>query len=281
MKNVTLLNWTAVCLSSLAVNTAAHARADQPAVADKQDKTYSGIVASVEPGDRVLKVHGPFFSKAFKLGDSCGYVFLDSGSRSIDGLHAGQKVLVGYRTIDGLRIADVVTQQPMVFEGTVKDIDAQKQTMSVRHMGYEKTFNIAAGCPIDLYNHRSGTLANVQPGNRVTVTYETPHDNTVARRITQNSQIFTGQLTALDLNDRTAKASDVMARKKFNLAPTCVVVINGNTSANLRDIRLGERLEFDYVDVDGFSIVNRIAATPQSPSRMTASSSAPTAPAGY
>jgi hypothetical protein len=271
MKTRTLLDWTVFCLSALTVNAAAYARADQPAVSDKQDKTYSGTVLSVRPDDRVLKVRGLFTAKGFRLGDNCSYVFVDTGSGDINGLHAGQKVLVGYRTVDGLRIADLVEQKPMVFEGTVKAINAQNRTMTVRHMGLEKTFQIASGCPVDLYNHSNGTLANVQPGNRVTVTFEVPGGNEVAHRIAQTSQTFMGELTAIDLNERTAKASDVMARKRFEIAPGCVVVIDRNANANLRDVKLSERLEFDYVDVNGINIVNRIATTRQSSPSMTAS----------
>ena len=275
MNTIALSKWTAVCLSALTVNAAASARADQSAAADKQDRTYTGTVAAVDANEHILKVDGLLLHKDFNLGNTCSYVFLDSGSGAIGGLHPGQKVIVAYRKIDGVRVADLVEQQPMVFKGRVTEIDAKKRTMSVLHRGLEKTFQIAAGCPIDLYGNRSGTLANVQPGNRVTVTYETHYGGTVARRIDQTSQIFTGELTAIDMNDRTVKAKALLAQKKFNLAAHCVVVLNGKINANLRDVKLGEKLEFDYTEVNGINIVNRIASASQSASRLTASSSSP------
>ena len=275
MNTIALSKWTAVCLSALTVNAAASARADQSAAADKQDRTYTGTVAAVDANEHILKVDGLLLHKDFDLGKTCSYVFLDSGSGAIGGLHPGQRVVVAYRKIDGVRVADLVEQQPMVFEGTVTEIDAKKRTMSVLHRGLEKTFQIAGSCPIDLHDNRSGTLADVKPGNRVTVTYETPNEDTIARRIDQTSQIFTGELTAIDLNDRTVKAKTLLARKKFNLAPNCAVVLNGKIDANLRDVKLGQRLEFDYTDVNGINIVNRIALVPESASRLTASASSP------
>ena len=46
---------------------------------------------------------------------------------------------------------------------------------------------------------------------------------------------------------------------KFNLAANCAVVLNGKPGAELRDIRLGDRLVLDYDQVNGINIVNRIA----------------------
>ncbi len=275
MKTYALSKWTAVCLSALTVSVAASARADQPAATVKQDKTYCGTVAAVDANDHVLKVDGPFWHKDFNLGANCAYMFLDTGAGAISGLHSGQKVVVRYRTIDGVRVADLVDQQPMVFEGRVTEIDAKNHTMTVRHEGLGKTFQIAAGCPIDLSNDRTGTLADVQPGNRVTVTYETPKDANIARRIAQTSQVFRGELTAIDLIDRTAKAKAMLGGKDFILAADCAVVLNGKPQAQLRDVTLGQRLEFDYTDADGINIVNRIASTPESASHMTASSGSP------
>jgi Cu/Ag efflux protein CusF len=275
MKTIALSKWTAVCLSALTISAAANAGAGQPAAANKQDKTYTGTVDMVNANDHILKVDGLFFHKDFNLGDGCSYVFLDTGPGAIGGLHAGQKVVVSYRNIDGVRVADLVEQQPMLFEGKVTAIDPKNRTMTVRHEGLGKTFQIAAGCPVGLYNDRSGSLADVQPGNRVTVTYETPYDGTVARRIDQTSQTFTGELTAIDLNAKTVKAKDFMDRKDFNLGSDCTVVLNGKAGANLRDMKLGDRLEFDYTDVNGINIVSRIASVPESDSRVTASSGSP------
>jgi hypothetical protein len=288
MKTIALSKWTAVCLSAMTANATANAGVGQSAADAKQDKIYTGTVAAVDANDHILKVDGIFLHKDFDLGKACTYVFLDTGPGTIGGLRPGEKIVVAYRNIDGMRVADLVEQQPMLFKGKVTEIDAKKRTMSVRRDGLEKTFQIAADCPIDLHNNRTGALTDVQPGNQVTVTFETPGANTVAHRIDQNGQSFTGDLTAIDLNDRTAKAKDLLwAGKTFKLAPNCVVVINGKTGANLRDVKLGERLEFDYIDQNGINIVNRIASAPLTESHMTASSSSPqgfptpTAPGDY
>jgi len=270
-----LSKWTVACLSALTIN-AAYGRADVAACADKQqDKTYIGTVEAVDANDHILKVHGLVFSREFNLGDRCGYTFLDSRPGTIAELSPGQKVAVEYRKIDGVRVADAVEQQPMMFEGTVKDIDPQKHTMAVGHLGLEKTFQIPGNCPVELFNRHGGKIDDVKVGNHVSVMYETPRDEIVARRIVQTGEVFTGALTAIDLNNRTAKAKDILASKDFAIAPGCTVVLDGNGHSSLRDVRLGQLLEFDYTDANGVKIVNRIAAVPQTPSRVTASAGSP------
>jgi hypothetical protein len=155
MKTIAYLNWTAVCLTALALNATALPHNGQPVAAEKHDHTYAGTVAAVDANEHVLKVHGLFLSRDFDLGNTCSYVFLDTGSGDIKGLHAGQKVVVTYRNIDGMRVAALVEQEPMLFEGRVEQVDANNHTMSVRHMGLEKTFQISPACPNDLHNNRS------------------------------------------------------------------------------------------------------------------------------
>jgi hypothetical protein len=274
MKTIALSKWTVVCLSALTVNATANVSAAPACAAGKQARSYTGTVAAVDINDHVLRVNGIFLHKDFDLGQNCGYVFLDGGTGKITGLHPGQKVVVSYHDMEGMRIADHVEQQPMTFAGKVTAMDAKNRTMTVRHDGLEKSFQLAHGCAVSLYDNPSGTLANVHPGNHVTVTYETPYDANVARRIAENNQVFTGELTAINLNKRTVAAKDILSRKDFNVAPDCAIVINGKSGAHLRDIRFGETLQFDYTDANGINTVNRITTVPES-DHMTASTTSP------
>jgi predicted RNA-binding protein len=169
-------------------------------------------------------------------------------------------------------VANYIEQQPMFFEGTVKEIDAKKGTMTLRHLGLDKTFEIAPGCPVDLQNNRSGKLADVETGNLVTVTYETPRRGMVAHRIVQDDQIFTGQVTAIDLADRSIKANDMLVNKAFIVPADCAIVLNGTKNAQLRDAKLGDILQFDYTDDNGINIVNRITSGTETEPGLTASS---------
>ena len=262
MKTKALQVWAVVCLSALTV-AAYRASADDTsanATAAKPDKTYTGTVVSVNPQENRLDVKGFLFSnKEFNLGNNCTYSIVGQENGAIGDLRPGQKVTVGYQDAHGVLVADRVTQQPMRDEGMVKAINPTTQTLTL-HVGItDKTFQIPADCDVMLRGGKSGTIADIQTGNHVTVTYEVPNGKATAREIAQTSVTFTGKLTAIDLDQKTMKASSVFATRKFNVGDDCAVLVNGKPDGKLTDLRPGEKLTFSYDDVNGVNIVNRIA----------------------
>jgi hypothetical protein len=131
--------------------------------------------------------------------------------------------------------------------------------LTLHRPGSDKHLQIADDCKIVLRDEKTGTFADIHPGNHVTVTYETPAGKPVAREIAQTSIAFTGTLTAIDLGDRTLKARAVFETKKFNLADNCAIVINGKTDGQLSDLKPNDRLVLNYDEINGVNVVNRIA----------------------
>lgn len=70
---------------------------------------------------------------------------------------------------------------------------------------------------------------------------------------------YTGTLTAIDLGEKTLKARALFETKKFNVADNCAIVINGKTDGKLSDLRPNDRLVFNYDEINGINVVNRIA----------------------
>jgi Cu/Ag efflux protein CusF len=245
-------------LSVLTAIAAMRASADQAKTA-KQERTYTGTVVSVDPGEHQLKVKGWFFTKEFNLGNNCAYKFVDKSADSVNGLRPGQKVTVRYQDASGVLVADRIKQVPLRYVGMVKAIDPNTHQLTLHHNPMDKTFDIAGDCKVMLRDDRTGSLADVQPGNWVTVTYETPGDTPTARRIDQTSATYTGTLTAIDLTDRTIKAKHLFGSKKFNLADDCAIVLNGKIDGRMSDLKPGDSLVFSYNDVNGVNVVNRIA----------------------
>ena len=270
MKTTALRTWTAVCVSVLTATAAVRAAADQTTTAAKPEKTYTGMVKSIDPKEHVVNVDGTLLSKKFNLGDACTYTFTGKGAGIITDLHPGQKVTVAYRNADGILVAHRIQQQPMQYEGTIKAIDPAKHTVIVHVSSGNKTFLIGYDCKIALRNNKSGTLADVQPGHRVTVTYETPGETPVARQIAQTSASFTGTVTAVDTTDRTVKAKSLLGSKKFNLGDGCKILVNGKPEAEVRDLKPGDKLVFNYDEVNGVNVASRIANAEGSAEVMTA-----------
>jgi hypothetical protein len=258
MKNIRSNVGVAVWASVLMTLAAIRSSADQTTPA-KADKTYTGTIVAVDPQERVLNTKGFVLSKKFNLGADCTYVLLDNKTGSAADLRPGGKVTVNYRDVNGVLIANHVEQQPMRYEGMVQAVDPVAHTLTLHVTGADKTFQIAGDCSVMLRDDKPGTLADIQIGNHVSITYETPDNKLTAREIAQTSIEFTGALTAIDLEAKTLKAKTMFATKKFNVADNCAIVINGHTNGQLRDLKPEDKLVFSYDEINGVNVVNRIA----------------------
>ena len=222
-------------------------------------KSYTGTVGSVDTKEHTLVVEGFFTSKMFNLGDNCTYTLVDKVAGAINDLHPGQRVEVVYQEMHDVLVADRVTQEPMSYEGTVKTCDPAQRTITLHDHGRDRTLPIAGDCKVLLRGDKPGSLADIQPGNYVTVTYETPDDKPTARKITQTSETFTGLLTAIDLDAKTVKAKSLFDTKKFNLGDNCAIVIDGKINGRLSDLKPNDKLDFNYDEINGVNVANRIA----------------------
>ncbi len=275
MKTIRFMNWSAVCAAILTTTAVFRAAADQPATAAKPEQTYTGTIRFVDPQERLLNAKGFLMSKKFNLGATCVCTLLDNKAGTIADLRPGEKVTVNYQDSQGVLIADRVEQQPMRNEGMVKAIDPTGRTLTLHLRGLDKTFQIANDCAVELRNDKSGTLADIQAGNHVTVTYETPDGKPTARQIAQTSLEFTGTLTAIDLGEKTLKAKAAFGSKKFDVADNCAIVVNGKTDGRLNDLKPDDKLVFSYDEINGINVVNRIAPAEARPSSVAATSPAP------
>ncbi len=273
MKTIALCSYTAVVIAVTAATGTVGALADQPPVATGHVKHWTGTVVSVSPKDHVIRVKEFLLSKEFNLGNSCAYTFVDKAGGTAEDLRPGQKVKVAYENHRGVLVADQVAQEPMRFEGKVRAMDPQQHTITMRHHELDKTFQIGSDCGVTLHHDKPGTLANVQPGERVTITYETPGGVATARQIAQTSELFTGALTAIDLSERTVKAKALLGTKRFNLADGYTIVLGGKPAGHMNDLKPGDKITVSYDEVNGVNVADRIADTGASTETMTAQSS--------
>jgi len=287
MKSMASPFWTAVWMSVLTLAAESPAPADQtnqPGPAVKPEKTITGTVSTVNPQDHTLETKGALWwmNHKFNLGDSCAYLLPDNKPGTINDLRPGQRIQVRYEDAGGVLVADRIAQLALRNEGMVKAIDPVRHTLTIHVRIQDKTFQLANECQVVLRNDQPGTLADIQPGEHVTVTYELPGHQPTARQIAQTSQSFTGALVALDVPDRTVKAQDGLQTKKFNLADHCAIVVNGQLDGRLDDLKPNDRLVFSYDVINGVNIVSRIAPAPVPPANtdLTTGTLLPGMPAG-
>jgi hypothetical protein len=259
MKTKAIRTWTTVCVSVLTMTGALPASAEDTATNAIPHKSYTDTVVSVDAKEHTLVLEGFFSKKTFNLGDNCTYTFEDKGAGAIGDLHPGQRVEVVYQEAHDVLVADRVTQEPMCYEGTVKACDPGQRTITLHARSRDKTFPIAADCKVVLRGDKSGSLANIQTGNYVTVTYETPNEKPTARKIAQTSETYTGSLIAIDLDTKTVKAKSLFDTKKFNLGDNCAIVIDGKINGRLADLKPNDKLVFSYDEINGVNVASRIA----------------------
>lgn len=248
--------------------------ADQPSTtAAGPDKTYMGMVTAVNPNNQTLRVRGVFLlNKDFHIGNSCAFALWGNPSGALMDFRSGDEVTISYQRSNGVLVADRVTQEMSTRKGVVTAIDPVARTMTVREHGMDKTFQIGEDCKIILRNNHSGFIADVQPGNLVAVTYDTPNSYATVREIAQTSATFTGTLTAIDLDSKTLKAKSTFTSKAFTLGDQCAIVLNGKMGGQLSDLMPNEKLVISYDDIDGVNVVNRIATTPATQTETTMTS---------
>ncbi len=271
MKKTALRTWTVVGLSALVAATGYRAMADEAATATHHDKCYTGTVASVNAPDHTLRVRGFLLGKQFNLGEQCPIALADKTAGTAADLRPGQKVRVSYSDASGVLVADRIQQIPLRYTGMIKTINPETRQVTLHHKYWDKTFALGKDCRVMLRGDKAGTLADLQPGYHVTVLYEQPAGRLTARQIDQTSAMFTGELTALDLTARTVKAKrELGGTRQFNLADDCAIVIHGKPDGRMRDLRPGEKLMFNYDEVNGVSVVTRIAPVETPAPAMTA-----------
>jgi len=272
MKRRTIHTWAVVGVSMLMAAAVFRAMANDAsanATTAKSDKAWTGTVVSVAPNERVLDVKGFLFRKQFNLGDSCRYDMVGQEQGTIGDLRPGQRITVSYQNANGVLVADRVTQEPLRETGMVKSVDPNAHLLTL-HVGMmDKTYQLPESCGVMLRGDKAGALGDIRVGDHVTVTYEVPGGQPVARDIAQTSARFTGNLTAIDLGQKVLKAKGSFGSKKFNVGDDCAIVINGQPDGKLIDLRPGENLTFNYDTVNGVNIVNRIAPARATPARPT------------
>jgi hypothetical protein len=259
MKTTLLRTAKSLCVGAVVWSAVACAHADDGNAAAKE-KTFSGTITAVDAKEKVMKAEAYVFHKTFVLADDCKVTLVDQGTATTAELRPGQKVEVSYQNASGVLVASRIAQERLTFQGEVTGIDLDSRTLNVGRRGGGKAFLVGDKCGVILNGDDKGALADVKLGSRVTVVYEVPDNQFVARQIEQKSARFVGTLDAINMADRTIKASkQLLGDKRFHLADDCAIVINGKMDAKLSDLRLGQRYEMSYETVAGVNVVNRIA----------------------
>jgi hypothetical protein len=222
------------------------------------DRQFSGRIAAVNQNEKTILVESFWKTRSMNLADDCRIVVADEPRVSPVELREGQRVDVLYEDAQGVLIVHRITQQPETLSGVVESIEPDKRLITVRRRLLDKEFQIADTCTVVSPDNKTGRLADVRPGFRVTVTYEIPKGSETVFQIQLTSRTFTGSLTAIDLNERTLKAKAFGGTRKFNLNDDCRIVLGAASDGELGDLRIGDKVAFSYEEINGVLVANRV-----------------------
>ena len=249
----------------LALACASLASGPEPASAQK-DKTFKGTLAAVEANEKTVSVAAALgFKRTFNVAEDCRISLEDRREAALSDLRPGQRVEVGYRNTQGVRVAMYICQHNVILTGRIKAIDEPKRAVAVKTGLRTRHLTVADDCSVVLHNEKPGALNDLKVGNIVKIRYESPNGSAIARRIEQPSETYVGTIEAIDAKAKTVKAKQLLSEKKFNLASGCQIVVHGKAGGKLSDLRIGDRVTFSYENENGVLVANRLGLETSQP----------------
>lgn len=224
----------------------------------KEAPVFSGTLDSVNAKDKTFAVKKFFITRTFNVAENCAVSLEDKKSASLADLRPGHPVDVSYQESGGVYVADKVLQKNLTFSGTISALDNTTHQVTVHNTWGNKAFALADDTKYVSRDKSSATLDDLRLGNKVEVIYEVENGAMKAVRLEQHSLHFSGVINAVDTTTRTVKARQLLSEKKFTLASDCKIFVDGKPGGHLADLLLGKSAEFDYDDVGGVYVVNRI-----------------------
>jgi len=237
------------------------ALADESTASSKPQRTkqFMGTLAQVNPQEKVLLMETFWSTRPFSVSDTCKVSLEDKPVATLADLHPGQKIRIRYAEAHGVKIAHEIEQQNLVHNGRIEFIDPVNKIIGVERGMVTRKFALPEKINVVVNDNKPGTLEDLKVGQAVTVIFESPGDPPfVARRIEQKNPTFVGTIRLMDATTRTVKARNFFEEKQFRLADDCRIVTSENPDAALRDLRIGDRVEFVYAERAGVLIANRI-----------------------
>jgi len=252
-------------------------RADQQAACTRADKTWNGTLSEVNTQDNTVKAKHWGITETFHLGDKCAIAAVDKKEAPLSDLRPGERVKISYLELEGVRVADRIIERALYYGGRVHSVDPNAGTVTMAEAPLYKpfrspeTFRIAKDCKVTLAAGGTGTLADVRPGDRITVIYELPGGAPIAYRIRDESSTFVGALDAINLPARTLQAKQMTGEKTFQLADKCRFIASNQQVEPLKDLALGQHYRFTYRDVNGVNVLDQIVPAQEAKPAETAS----------
>jgi len=147
------------------------------------------------------------------------------------------------------------------YTGTVASVDPKENTLEVKGFVLSKKFNLGAACDYVLLDKGTGTVNDLRPGEKVTVSYQDAHDVLIADRVGQQPMRFEGMVTVIDANTHALILHRPTLDKQFQIADDCKIVLRDEKPGTFADIHPGNHVTVTYETPVGTPTAREIAQT--------------------
>jgi Cu/Ag efflux protein CusF len=152
------------------------------------------------------------------------------------------------------------------YTGTVVSVDPQERTLRVSQWALsKKTFNLGDNCTYALLfttvENNRGTVNDLRPGEKVTISYQVSHGVLIADRIQQQPVRFEGMVKAIAPDKHTLTLHRRGLDKKLAIADGCLVVLRNEKPGTFADIHPGDHVTVTCETPGGTPTVREIAQT--------------------
>ena len=154
----------------------------------KSEAAWTGTVSALNTDSHTVSAETWWRTLTFYVGSDCAISTPNKANAALKDVRTGEKVKVSYRKQGSLRIADRIQIESLHTVGTVLAVDPKDRLVTVEETLQNRTFHVAKHCKVILWNNREGTLADLGPDSRISVTYDSPGAPPVAYRIREEPQ---------------------------------------------------------------------------------------------
>src|SRR6266436_2684950 len=142
--------------------------------------------------------------------------------------------------------------------GTLSAVSSEGHSVAGKHMLSTKVFNVGDHCTVLGIDKNQASLADLNPGDRVEVTYRNEQGVLVAYSISVKPLSYQGLIRSIDKNARVVTMQKGVAQKKFQVASDCKVTLWNGSKGTLDDLKPGDSLTLSYQTPGGVPLASRI-----------------------
>jgi len=156
-------------------------------------------------------------------------------------------------SVGGLTTAAVAGEgHECTWDGTITAVNVQDKLVTAKGWYYTRTFDVGAQCGMSALDKPQAGLADLRPGDRVRIRYQTSGGVRVADRIDERS--FTAKGTVQDVDPKTGLVTLEAAplhhirlnERTFHAANDCKIALWNGKNGSMADVRRGDNVTVAY-----------------------------------